>query len=241
MAKYIKYIRVSTEEQSYDQQLLTIQRYLEGVVYTEIVEIQEKISGTIDFNNRKLKSVFDIAEPGDTIIVSELSRIARSMTNLFEFVEKCQDAGIMIVQAKDNMIIPADKNNIVSKAILFAFGLSAEIEVMNIRQRTKAGMDAKRKLKKSDGGWYNKKGEWTTGFGREKGCDTSIASQAAAISHRLKKENNPIWQKANAYATRRFNEGMKVADIVSEMNKDGLPTTEGNQWSRQTVYRLLRS
>lgn len=239
MSRHIKYIRVSTEQQGFEQQELTINNYLKGIKYDELIEVQEKVSGTIDYNDRKLKSVLDLAETGDVIVVSELSRIARSMTNLFEFVGKCQDKGVTVVQAKDNTIIPSDRNNIVAKALLFAFGLSAEIEVMNIRQRTQAGMDARRELKKRDGGWINNKGEWATGFGRKKGCDTSHGAEAAAVAHRMKKENDPAWKKAKAYATRRFNEGMSMANICSEMNKDGLLTRRGNAWSVVAVRNLL--
>lgn len=148
MNNIILYLRCSTEGQEYAQQIGVIESYIKrnGInsQHTEIVS--EKVSGSVRHTERKLFGVIEQLHKQDvenrTIIVSELSRLGRNMADLFSIVSKCTEYKIRLIQAKDGSIIEGE--SIGGKALLFALSLAAEIELNNIRQRTKAGTDAAR-------------------------------------------------------------------------------------------------
>lgn len=179
------YIRCSTDKQDYMQQMHTIQDYFakHGIPQDRIKAIySEKVSGTIKHTERKLSVLLGECHSGDTIYVSELSRLGRSMSDLFAIVTEACERQITIIQCKDGSQI--ENNSIGGKALLFALGLAAEIEVANTRQRTQSAIDSiKDKLSKGET-HVSKSGNVCTHLGREKGCDTSTARQASVESRR---------------------------------------------------------
>ena len=78
MNKTIGYLRVSTVEQDLDKNKADILRLANDMKLVPVEWVEEKVSGTKDWKKRKLGEVFNTLKTGDTIIVSELSRLGRS-------------------------------------------------------------------------------------------------------------------------------------------------------------------
>ena len=80
-------------------------------------------------------------KPGDTLIVSEISRLGRNLMEIMSVLNLCMENGFRIVAIKENYELG---DNINSKVLAFAFGMSAEIERNFISQRTKEALARKK-------------------------------------------------------------------------------------------------
>ena len=142
------YIRVSTSSQTVENQKIQIKNYCREKRLHNVVWYSETISGTKMPEKRKLGELLNSAKDGDTIIVTEVSRLGRSMMMVMNVLDECLRGGIKVVAIKENFVLD---NSIACKALMFAFGLSAEIERALISERTKAGLERARKKGKKIG------------------------------------------------------------------------------------------
>ena len=226
MAEYI-YNRCSTEKQTYMQQQECVFAYLRsrGIDPCYLEVIDEHVSGTVKHTERKLYGLLMKCSKGDTIYVSELSRLGRNMSDLFQIVTTASDRGIKIIQCKDGSVIEND--SIGGKALLFALSLAAEIEVANIRQRTNMGLQARKDLLEKDGFFVSKTGRVCKKLGREKGCDLSAASAASAESRRASVKE---WKDKSAgyqWVKRQLQKGVPRKQIIEEFNENRASGMEG--------------
>ena len=191
--------------------------------YLEVID--EHVSGTVKHTERKLYGLLMKCSKGDTIYVSELSRLGRNMSDLFQIVTTASDRGIKIIQCKDGSVIEND--SIGGKALLFALSLAAEIEVANIRQRTNMGLQARKDLLEKDGFFVSKTGRVCKKLGREKGCDLSAASAASAESRRASVKE---WKDKSAgyqWVKRQLQKGVPRKQIIEEFNENRASGMEG--------------
>lgn len=135
------YIRVSTDKQTIENQRFEIKAYCKDKGIKVDFWVEETMSGTVAIGNRKLAILIKKLKKGDTLIVSELSRLGRSILQVMGFLNICMDKGIIIYSIKEKFEL---SDNINSKVIAFAFSLSAEIERQLISQRTKEALARKR-------------------------------------------------------------------------------------------------
>jgi DNA invertase Pin-like site-specific DNA recombinase len=135
------YIRVSTDKQTVENQRDEINRFCKSEKLKIEKWIEEKISGTKAPEKRQLGGLLKLVSEGDIIICSELSRLGRSFFMIMSILSGCMERGIKIWTIKDSYRLGDD---IQSKVLAFAFGLSAEIERNLISQRTKEAL-ARRK------------------------------------------------------------------------------------------------
>lgn len=132
------YLRVSTSKQTIENQNFEIQKWCENRnIHIDFI-YQETMSGTIAPKYRRLGTILKKAKKGDSIIVSEISRLGRSLLQIMGVLNQCMECGITIYSIKENYELG---DNINSKILAFAFGLSAEIERQLISQRTKEALD----------------------------------------------------------------------------------------------------
>lgn len=132
------YIRVSTDKQDCANQKLGIERKAKELNLTIDKYIEDNgISGTKEPEKRALGGCLKKLESGDVLICSELSRLGRKMFMVMGILEHCMKIGAMVYTVKDNYVLG---DNIQSKVLAFAFGLSAEIERDLISQRTKEAL-----------------------------------------------------------------------------------------------------
>lgn len=140
MAVYA-YIRVSTQMQALDNQEFEIKNWAEIHKVTIDNWIRESVSGTINWENRKLGSSLRKMKKGDLLICSEISRLGRKMLMIMSILDFCSIRGIRIRTIKDNFSLSDDIN---SKIIAFAFALASEIERNLISQRTREALAVKK-------------------------------------------------------------------------------------------------
>jgi DNA invertase Pin-like site-specific DNA recombinase len=135
------YIRVSTDKQTVDNQRFEIERFcLKNNIKIE-EWIEETISGTKLPEKRLLGSLLAEVKKDDLIVCSELSRLGRSLFMIMSILNHLMLHGVRVWTIKDNYRLG---DNIQSKVLAFAFGLSAEIERDLVSQRTKEALARKR-------------------------------------------------------------------------------------------------
>ena len=131
------YIRVSTDKQSVNNQRYEIDRFCKSNKLKIEQWIEETISGSKSPEKRKLGILLKDIKHDDLIICSELSRLGRSLFMIMSILSHCLSIGAKIWTIKDGYRLGDD---IQSKVLAFAFGLSAEIERNLIAQRTKEAL-----------------------------------------------------------------------------------------------------
>ena len=132
------YIRVSSDKQTVENQRYEIERYANNNNIFIDKHIEETISGVKDYGKRKLGKLINKLKNGDILITSEISRLGRSLYMIMDILNVCLSKGCKVITIKDNFRLG---DNIESKVLAFAFGLSAEIERKLISQRTKEAMN----------------------------------------------------------------------------------------------------
>lgn len=135
------YIRVSTDKQTVENQRFEILEFAKRNSLVLDSWIEETVSGTIRPENRALGKLLDSIQKDDLIICSELSRLGRSLFMIMSILNKLMEKGARIWTIKDGYRLGDD---IQSKVLAFAFGLSAEIERNLISQRTKETLERKK-------------------------------------------------------------------------------------------------
>jgi len=142
--KIIAYIRAST-----DRQDLTNQRH-EILTYTnnnnlkvdEFIEIH--VSSRKTAKHRRIIELLTKLNSADTLIVTELSRLGRSTSEIIELISSLLKAKIKLIVIKQNLLINQDKYDMSSKIIITFFSLFAELERDLVSLRTKEALQAKK-------------------------------------------------------------------------------------------------
>lgn len=135
------YIRVSCDKQTVENQRFEISRFASERNLKVDGWIEETISGVKNYDKRKLGKLLKKIRKGDLIICAELSRLGRNLFMIMEILNLCMTRECKVWTIKDNYRLGED---IQSKVLAFAFGLSAEIERDLISQRTKEALARKR-------------------------------------------------------------------------------------------------
>ena len=141
------YVRVSTEQQDWQSQVSAINAKFQIDEWVE-----EKKSGTIDYRKRDLGDLIEKLQAGDTLVVTELSRLGRSLSMIYKIISELKDKKIRCVAIKNNFDLnPNNPNDIIAEVLMFAFGLSAQIERSLISERSKMGIAKAREQGKQIG------------------------------------------------------------------------------------------
>ena len=135
------YIRVSTDKQTVENQRFEINNFCERKELIIDKWIEETISGNKEIEKRTLGKLLKKTKKDDILICSELSRLGRSLFMIMEVLNTCMKKDVQVWTIKDNYRLGNDIN---SKVLAFAFGLSAEIERNLISQRTKEALARKK-------------------------------------------------------------------------------------------------
>ncbi len=125
----VSYIRVSTLEQNEARQVEALKKY--NVEKT----FMDKVSGK-DTNRPQLKAMLEFVREGDTVVVHEFSRLARSTKDLLEIVEMLNKKGVHLISNKENM----DTGTPTGKLMLTMIGAIAEFERQQILERQREGI-----------------------------------------------------------------------------------------------------
>ncbi len=140
----IGYIRVSTQEQSTERQIVALEQFSLDKVFVE------KVSGAKK-DRTELNNMLNFVREDDTIYVYEISRLARSCVNLLEIVNFCNKKGVIIKFVKENLT--SDTNDAFSSFFLIVLSALAQLERDLIRERSTEGI----KLAKVNGVYTGRK------------------------------------------------------------------------------------
>ena len=132
------YIRVSSSKQTVAHQHFEIQKFATLNQLNVNQWIEETISSRKPLNKRKLGYLLKNLHSGDILITTEISRLGRSLLEVMHILETCLNKNCQVWTIKENYRLG---NDIQSKVMAFAFGISAEIERQLISQRTKAALE----------------------------------------------------------------------------------------------------
>ncbi len=126
----VGYIRVSTVEQNEARQ----QKDLTENAGVEMIFL-DKLSGK-DTNRPQLQALIGYVRKGDTVIVSEYSRLARSTKDLLEIIETLTAKGVTVVSLKENL----DTSTPQGEFMLTVFAGIATLERKMMLQRQREGI-----------------------------------------------------------------------------------------------------
>lgn len=150
MAK-VGYIRVSTIEQNLDRQLKALEKYDTDKVFSD------KLSGK-DTHRAGLQAMLDYVREGDTVYISEFSRLARSTKDLLTIIDELDSKGVKVISEKEKLdtMTPTGKLMLTVMAGIATF----EREIMLERQREGIAV-AKDKGKYKGRGVKSKPAKWS--------------------------------------------------------------------------------
>jgi len=131
------YIRVSTVKQDVDGQKYGILQWADERKMTIATWVEETVSSRKNYKDRKLGSLLEQLQTGDTLIVSEISRLGRSLTEVMTILHILMETGVRVYTCKERFELDDSIN---SKVLAFAFSLAAEIERQMISQRTREAL-----------------------------------------------------------------------------------------------------
>lgn len=141
--KTIAYLRVSSLHQDLEKNKSDILRLAHDKDLGKVHFMTEKVSGKVSWRKRKIAEILEELTENDTIVVSELSRLGRSMLECMEILSIASKKGIHIYAVKGNWQLDS---SIQSKIVAMTFSMAAEIEHDLISSRTKEALRVKKEM-----------------------------------------------------------------------------------------------
>jgi DNA invertase Pin-like site-specific DNA recombinase len=141
MSRNIAYLRVSTLDQDLEKNKSDILHLANEKNLGKVEFVQEKISGKVSWKQRKIGPLLEELSKGDTILLSEFSRLGRSMLECMEIISIALQKGIRIYTVKGSWQLD---NSIQSKVMAMVFSMAAEIERDLISKRTREALQSKK-------------------------------------------------------------------------------------------------
>lgn len=141
----IAYLRVSTDRQDVDGQRLVVLDHARslGLVIDEIIEME--ISSRKSLTARRVDELTERLGAGDTLLVSELSRLGRSLTEVVSLINALVASRVRVIAVKQGIDIKDGKADMAGKVMVAMFSLLAELERDLISERTKSALAARKR------------------------------------------------------------------------------------------------
>jgi DNA invertase Pin-like site-specific DNA recombinase len=133
------YLRVSTTQQEINNNKAEILLLANNKNLGNVNWIQETVSGKKDWRNRILGSEFEKMKSGDTIIMSEYSRIGRDFLQSMEFLAECKRKSIDVYTTIGDIKLDDTPT---SNLLLAITAWKNQVEREHLSYRTKIGMKA---------------------------------------------------------------------------------------------------
>lgn len=146
MGKNIGYIRVSTDKQTTDNQKLAILDYSQKHQFIIHDFIAAEISSTKSKDERKINKLLKLSRKGDKVIITELSRLGRSVIDVISIINELMNNGIILHIIKEGIILDNSNKNAFSDFQITIFSAFSELERNIISQRTKESLLARKKM-----------------------------------------------------------------------------------------------
>lgn len=139
--KTIGYIRVSTVGQNTERQL-------DGIELDKVFE--EKISAKT-MNRPKLNEMLEFIREGDTVVVHDISRLARNIQDLHKLVEQITEKNVTLRFVKEGLSFTGDKSDAMSQLMLSMLGAVYQFERSILLERQREGIEIAKKAGKFTG------------------------------------------------------------------------------------------
>lgn len=142
MSKIIGYIRVSSDKQNGNLQELEIRRYADSknLNITEVIAVS--MSSKKLALQRRIEELLGKVNTGDTLIVTEISRLGRSTSEVIQLINILLEKKVRLIAIKQGLDL--DDHNMQSKIVVTLFSLLAELERDLISIRTKEALASKK-------------------------------------------------------------------------------------------------
>lgn len=237
--KVYAYERFSTFKQDEQEQEVIIRNYCDRhkITIDEVV-MDKGISGKIDWTSRNLADLVAKLNAGDIIIVSEASRLSRSMADFSEFLNKgMRKIGARIIVCNMGLDIDCGHLTAMVEIQLQMLMFAAQMERELISGRTKAALDARKQSVEVNGGWTSKSGAWCTRLGRPTREYTFEQTQQHRSTRRAKMEDRVPEATRQILEMHRI--GISNLQIAKKLNEQGLTTENGKVWHDTKVKRII--
>ncbi len=135
-----KYIRVSTEEQNPDNHRNETTEYINHhFPEAETLEFADIYTGTTTVGREQFGELRETVETGrvDVVVTTSVSRVARSIRDLEQFVGVCEEHGTAVHFTRESLKFDPEDEDPYAKAMLQMLGVFAELEAKITQQRTK--------------------------------------------------------------------------------------------------------
>ena len=235
------YYRYSTNKQSEMQQEHRVREYCHAKGITiDATVIDRGVSGSTAIENRNLAELIGRMKPGDTIIVSEISRISRSIGDFDKFIRTTMPRlKARVIVCNVGLDIDCQNIDAHTNITLSLMAIFAQIERDLLRDRVQAGLDARKKELEINGGFTTKKGNWCTKLGAPNG----FKSGAQKIQAERKIKNFMRGMAPVAAVIREIkanNEELRDWDVAVKLNQMGFKTGNGGKIYNYHIPKILR-
>ncbi len=161
------YLRVSTDSQDVENQKSGILHYCNDKSLGNVQYISDTASSKLNWKDREIGELInETASEGDTVIISEISRAARSTLEVLEFAQVALDRGINVHIAKQNIVFD---DSLATEIQITVLALAAKIERSFIQSRTKEALNHRQQQIDENGYFISKAGNKVEALGRPKG------------------------------------------------------------------------
>jgi DNA invertase Pin-like site-specific DNA recombinase len=177
--------------------------------------VRVEISSRKNMRDRRITELIQDLKKGDKLIVSELSRLARSMRETHNIVHDISKRKAHLHVIKQNLVMKGT-NDLSNKIYINSFAMAAEIERDLISQRTKNGLARVR------------------AEGKKLGNPNLKADNRKRIE-----KANAFAENLRVTITSFIKEGFTQRQIVKELNRIGVKTQRGNDFQLTTLQRVM--
>lgn len=137
----VAYLRVSTSDQDIEKNKSDILFFANDKNLGKVSFVEDKSSGVINWRKRLLGELIESLNKDDNLIISEFSRLGRSMLECIEIISICLSKKINLYAVKGSWQLD---NSIQSKVMAMMFSIVSEIERDLISKRTTEALKARK-------------------------------------------------------------------------------------------------
>jgi DNA invertase Pin-like site-specific DNA recombinase len=141
--KTVAYLRISTGSQDLSNQKLTVLDYARRERFAIDRFVEAQASSRKGRDERRIEELLGELAAGDRLVVSELSRLGRSLGQVIQLVDELVKRKVRFIAIKEAIRFEG-KQDMQTKVMVALFGLFAEVERDLISERTKEGLVAAR-------------------------------------------------------------------------------------------------
>jgi DNA invertase Pin-like site-specific DNA recombinase len=144
MSKVLAYLRTSTDKQDLNNQKLEILEYArqKGLQVEDFIALS--MSSRKSQRERRIDELLSRLDEGDTLFVTELSRLGRSTGQVINLIDDLVNNGVRVIVIKQNLTLGKEQDDIQSLTMITMLSLFAQLERVMISRRTKEALAAKK-------------------------------------------------------------------------------------------------